>query len=139
MQQSQKGPHYMLAKCAEALALRKGWPSEFSGTHSEEEMDKAIVEVEVQAEVQKYSQSKMSQVIEDSKTISKEQLAEMVSLIGDDKEYYTNLLKYYQIGSFEKLPEKRFMGAINAIKKHNELRLEEEMKVTEKDKEEMQF
>ena len=44
--QWKKGPHYMLAKCAEGLALRKGWPAEFSGTHTEEEMDKACVEID---------------------------------------------------------------------------------------------
>jgi len=42
--QWKKGCHYMLAKCAESLALRRGWPSEYSGTHSEEEMDKARLE-----------------------------------------------------------------------------------------------
>ncbi len=34
-------PEGMLAKCAEALALRKAWPDDFAGVHSEDEMDKA--------------------------------------------------------------------------------------------------
>lgn len=34
-------PHVMLAKCAEAQALRKGWPEDLSGIYAPEEMDQA--------------------------------------------------------------------------------------------------
>lgn len=34
-------PHVMLAKCAEAQALRKGWPEDLSGIYVREEMDQA--------------------------------------------------------------------------------------------------
>lgn len=36
-------PKVMLEKCAEAQALRAGWPEQFGGLHIEEEMDKARV------------------------------------------------------------------------------------------------
>lgn len=37
-------PHVMLAKCAEAQALRKGWPEDLSGVYVAEEMDRAAAD-----------------------------------------------------------------------------------------------
>ena len=37
-------PRLMLVKCAEAQALRRGWPDDMSGIYTEEEMDRTIIE-----------------------------------------------------------------------------------------------
>ena len=38
----QRMPRIMIAKCAEAQALRKGWPEEFSGLYDSAEMERAV-------------------------------------------------------------------------------------------------
>lgn len=37
-------PHVMLAKCAEAQALRRGWPEDLSGIYAPEELDRSRME-----------------------------------------------------------------------------------------------
>ena len=47
-----KMPRLMLAKCAEAQALRKGWPEQFGGLYIQEEMDQAITASEAVEQVE---------------------------------------------------------------------------------------
>jgi phage recombination protein Bet len=42
-----KAPQQMLTKCAEAAALREGFPDELGGTHTVEEMEGQVLEVEL--------------------------------------------------------------------------------------------
>ena len=41
----QNMPHVMLSKCAEAQALRRGWPEAMSGLYVQEEMDKVYIDM----------------------------------------------------------------------------------------------
>ena len=45
-----KMPHTMLGKCAEALALRKGFPRQLAGLYAKEELDQANVEPVIQVD-----------------------------------------------------------------------------------------
>jgi phage recombination protein Bet len=47
-------PRTMIDKCAEAKALRKGWPEEMSGLYVQEEMDKALLDMTATETVETY-------------------------------------------------------------------------------------
>lgn len=59
--------------------------------------------------------------------ISSSQISQIESLIGPYQEYKTKLLMHYKIDGFAKLPSEKYLGCLEAISKHNKLRLEEEM------------
>jgi phage recombination protein Bet len=47
-------PHVMLGKCAEAQALRRGWPDALSGLYVQEEMDKVYLDMTATEAVEAY-------------------------------------------------------------------------------------
>jgi phage recombination protein Bet len=111
-----KGPHYMLAKCAEALALRKGWPSEFAGTHSEEEMEKAVIDIE----------AKKPEPVE---TISIGDAIKITQLIGDDIAYRDRILAYYKVRDFIDVPVTQLGIILEKVQQHNAERLNAELEM----------
>lgn len=97
--QWKKMPHAMLAKCAESLALRRAFPSEMSGTYTEEEMEQAKI---VDVPTKSVDIGSKSVVI----TIHPEQAKILNDLIapGDD-DYANRILQTYEVSSFADLPE----------------------------------
>lgn len=60
-------PRVMIAKCAEAQALRAGWPDQFSGVYVEEEMDRARVAEQNASEIVQHEQEQRRLMITKSK------------------------------------------------------------------------
>jgi phage recombination protein Bet len=84
----QKMPHTMLAKCAEALALRKAFPADLSGIYTAEELDQADT-IPVESRPAKRTPRAKTQPAElpaaeqATVVISDAQYAELVALFND--------------------------------------------------------
>lgn len=118
-----KGKHYMLAKTAEALALRKGWPSQLAGTHTEDEMDKAIIDVESS----KTRQPTMA-IID---LISEEDTAKIEAMLGDDEDYRKRILNFYKVKSFRDVHAEELTTILERVAIHNQERLKTEMETVD--------
>lgn len=62
-------PHVMLAKCAEAQALRKGWPEDLSGIYSPEEMERPMVDITASQAVEQHETEKRLALVHAKDTI----------------------------------------------------------------------
>lgn len=118
-----KGPHYMLAKCAESLALRRAFPAEMAGTNTEEEMEKAIIDVES-------TKSSGGGQIAHKPPVDPITVAEALKLhemIGDDKEYLNTILKTYKAADFTDIDRQHLGFIMERVEIYNKKRLEKEM------------
>lgn len=62
-------PFVMLAKCAEAQALRKGWPEDLSGIYSPEEMERPMLDVTPTDAIEQHEQEQRMARIGGSNTV----------------------------------------------------------------------
>jgi phage recombination protein Bet len=58
-----KMPKVMISKCAEMQALRAGWPEQFGGIYSEEEMDRFAEDVTATQAIEKYDQQQREKLV----------------------------------------------------------------------------
>lgn len=125
-------PHVMLGKCAESSVLRKAFPADLSGVYTKEEMDQADI-VHEEPTIRN-SQTVQPQIAEEP--ISQEEAQDVENLLlGEDKQYREDLLKFYTnsrklevpMTNFFGLPKRSLSGLLNSINKRKEARLKKEI------------
>jgi phage recombination protein Bet len=91
-----KMPKIMIAKCAEAQALRRGWPEDISGTYSADEVDKMATDMVASDQIEQYEKEQRLKLLGGQETIpSIFELSEGLKMISEG-EYYDQILNHAQ-------------------------------------------
>lgn len=114
--------HIMLAKCAEALALRKAFPAELSGVYTQEEMDQANNQAHAIPE-------------KPPEPLTSAQVQDIQDALCDDSDFelelLTRLKNAFGCKSWNEVPGNQYGNIMKLIKEYNDKKVEEEMNTVE--------
>lgn len=115
-------PHVMLAKCAEAAALRKAFPASMLGIYVQDEMDQAHPTAQNHTTIDVSPPSEQPPLSQAVEMITTEEAQEIENLIRPkDKEYRLELLEFFsnrdnsKIDSFFVLPRKYLKACMKSV------------------------
>lgn len=119
----------LFARCISKLK-RRLFPDIACKAYVEGELDSPI---DVESPVEAKNEPETIEVVEEphKPMMTDEQAKILNELIGDDEEYRRLLFAFFKVASFQQIEGGKFGTIMERIKKHNEIRIQKEMEMTE--------